>query len=192
MSLGQSSESRLAAALAALTSVNEIHDQETVDHCHRVGLLAEGLAACVGCDPLRVRATAIAGGIHDLGKVFVPRPILQKPGKLTPEEITVVRHHSAEGADLLGRLMELESIAPIVRAHHERHDGDGYPDGLRGTAIPRESVLIAVCDSWDAMTSPRPYRRAMQPGEAAAILRAGRESQWDPDAVDAFLRLVGH
>src|SRR5262249_51323455 len=129
--------------------------------------------------------------VHDIGKIGVPDSILNKPERLTPEEEAVMQTHPDRGADLLQRYPDFKRGVQIVRHHHENWDGSGYPQGLKGTDIPFGARVIAVADSYDAITSARPYRAAMPQTKAARILWEGRAKQWDPQIVAAFLQAIG-
>jgi HD-GYP domain-containing protein (c-di-GMP phosphodiesterase class II) len=131
-----------------------------------------------------------AARVHDIGKIGVPDHILNKPGPLTPEERAIMETHPVLGADLLLRYPDFMRGVDIVRHHHESWNGTGYPSKLAGYAIPFGARVIAVADSYDAMTSDRPYRRGMTPARAAQILREGRGKQWDTSIVDAFLESI--
>jgi len=131
-----------------------------------------------------------AARVHDIGKIGVPDAVLNKPGQLDPQERSLMETHADHGAELLRRHSGFARGVEIVRHHHESWDGTGYPHRLAGTAIPFGARVLAVADSYDAMTSDRPYRIGMAPQKAAAILRAGRGRQWDAPLVDAFLRSV--
>jgi HD-GYP domain-containing protein (c-di-GMP phosphodiesterase class II) len=131
-----------------------------------------------------------AARAHDIGKIGIPDQILKKEGPLTPEERTIMETHATWGADLLQRYPGFARGVDIVRHHHERWDGEGYPHKLKGTDIPFGARVLAVADSYDAMTSDRPYRRALTPDKAASILLNGRGKQWDPAVVDVFLRAI--
>ena len=128
--------------------------------------------------------------LHDIGKIGIPDAVLQKAGYLTPEEYELVKLHPQIGKRILERVAQFEKYLPIVELHHEDLDGRGYPYGLKGTEIPFGARVMAVADSYDAMTSDRPYRRGMPVAKAASILREGRGRQWDPLVVDAFLRTI--
>jgi two-component system cell cycle response regulator len=128
--------------------------------------------------------------LHDLGKVRVPEPVLSKPGPLDSAERELVNHHPVWGAELLEQIPGLEPVAAIVRHHHERWDGAGYPDGLCHDRIPMGSRIVAVCDAYQAMTSARPYRAALPPAAAAFELRAGAGSQFDPALVECFVEVL--
>jgi HD-GYP domain-containing protein (c-di-GMP phosphodiesterase class II) len=131
-----------------------------------------------------------AAALHDIGTIATPDAIRCKPGPLTRDESTVVRAHANVGADVLAQMPALAPYAPIVRAHHERWDGLGYPYGLKGVEIPFEARVVAVADALDAMISPRPYRRAIAQRDALEILRHGRGTQWDASVVDAVLGML--
>ena len=127
--------------------------------------------------------------LHDIGKIFTPKEILYKPGPLTDEERDVMRRHPVDGADVLERIAGLRAMADNVRHHHERYDGGGYPDGLKGEAIPLGARIAAVVDAFDAMISDRPYRKGMPVEEAIAELTRNRGTQFAPGVVDAFMEL---
>jgi hypothetical protein len=137
-----------------------------------------------GADVAQIRTAAL---VHDVGKVYTPADILHKQGPLDEEEFAIVKRHAADGADMLAPVRDPE-LAAIVRHHHERADGSGYPDGLKGPEIPLGASIIAVADTFDAITSHRPYRRARSQREALAVLEAERGRLLDAGAVDAFLR----
>src|SRR5918999_1798500 len=128
--------------------------------------------------------------LHDLGKVRVPDRVLRKPGPLDPGERELVNRHPAWGAELLEQVPGLEPVATIVRFHHERWDGTGYPDGLGRDRIPVASRIVAVCDAYQAMTSARPYRATLPPAAAAYELRVGAGTQFDPALVDSFVEVL--
>jgi putative nucleotidyltransferase with HDIG domain len=130
---------------------------------------------------------ALCALLHDIGKISTPDHILLKPSALALDEWDLMRDHAAAGARILNQIPSLQRCAIIVRAHHERFDGAGYPEGLAGTNIPFEARVVAVADAFHAMISERPYRQPIPPRQALQILRDGRGSQWDPDVVDAML-----
>ena len=127
-----------------------------------------------------------AGKLHDIGKIGIPEEILNKPGRLTDEEFGVIKEHPEIGEQILKPLDFLAETWPIVRHHHERWDGKGYPDGLSADAIPRSAAILSIVDSYDAMTSTRPYREGMPKERALEILRDGAGVQWDPALVERF------
>jgi HD-GYP domain-containing protein (c-di-GMP phosphodiesterase class II) len=178
-------------ALTALAAAVAAKDSETGAHTERVGELAVRIARRVGLPEERMEVLRWAGRLHDLGKIGVPNRILGKPGPLTPAEFDVMKQHPVRGWRVAVRAGVLAQAAPIIRAHHERLDGSGYPDGLRGEAIPLEARIVAVADVWDALTSDRPYRKAMPLAQAVAVIRAEAGSRLDPRCVDALLAELG-
>jgi HD-GYP domain-containing protein (c-di-GMP phosphodiesterase class II) len=168
----------------------DAHDGYTAGHSGEV----VGWACAVGerlrlslPDLLELELGAL---LHDLGKVRVPDRVLSKPGPLDAAERELVHRHPVWGAELLEQVPGLEPVATIVRFHHERWDGTGYPDGLGRDRIPVASRIVAVCDAYQAMTSDRPYRRALPPAAAAYELRAGAGTQFDPALVDCFVEVL--
>src|SRR6202022_2504333 len=127
---------------------------------------------------------------HDIRKIPTPGPILSKPGPLEPDEWEIMKRHAEAGADILSEIPALAPYAPIVGAHHEWFDGRGYPRGLRGDEISLESRVVSVADSFHAMVSDRPYRRALTYGEAIAAFADGRGKQWDAQVVDVMITLA--
>jgi putative nucleotidyltransferase with HDIG domain len=156
-------------------------------HCQRVAALAYEIAgACASLDtpPFEIERAALA---HDIGKLAIPRGVLHKPAPLTRIERELVRTHPIIGATLLIATPDSDIVARLVRAHHERLDGTGYPSGLRGHCLPIGAQIIALSDTWDAMTHPRPYREAMPFDQAVGELRTHQESQWRRDLVQLTL-----
>jgi HD-GYP domain-containing protein (c-di-GMP phosphodiesterase class II) len=137
-----------------------------------------------------VRNVELGAVLHDIGKVRVPESILNKPGPLTDEEWEVMRTHPEVGEHILRPIQSLNAILPIVRHHHERWDGAGYPDKLSGRAIPLGARIVAVCDAYRAMTEDRPYREGRSTEEARRELHEGAGSQFDPDCVEAMIRAL--
>ena len=175
------------ATLAALSSALDVRDTETEGHARRVlrymELIAEGLGV-----PAEQHATLRRGALlHDIGKIGVPDHILRKPGPLTENEWYTMKTHPDLGARIIANIPFLEDVAMIIRAHHERWDGNGYPEGLAGEQIPLGARIFAVADSFDAMTSDRPYRRGRQLDEAVAEIERCANTQFDPAVVAAFL-----
>jgi HD-GYP domain-containing protein (c-di-GMP phosphodiesterase class II) len=127
--------------------------------------------------------------LHDIGKIGIDDAILRKPDRLTPEEFAVMKTHTVKGAEIVATIPDLHPIIPIVRSHHERWDGNGYPDGLRGEAIPRLARIVAVADAFDAMTSDRPYRKGMEAEVAFAEVQKMSARQFDPECARAFLAM---
>jgi putative nucleotidyltransferase with HDIG domain len=160
-------------------------------HAQRVQHYAVALADEIGITDERTRqAIEIGALLHDIGKLGVPDALLGKPGPLTPSEYDRIKQHSAMGADLLAAIDFPGPLALIVRHHHERWDGNGYPDGLTGEAIPLGARVLAVVDCYDALTSERPYRRAFSHERAMQVLQDGAGCTHDPALVEAFLPLV--
>ena len=174
----------------ALANAIEAREASLHGHCERLATVALRIADQLDL-PLEDRETIRLGAIlHDVGKIGIPDAILLKPGALTADEWAVMRRHTLIGDGLLAPLGLREGVRAVVRHHHERWDGDGYPDGLAGNAIPLPARVIAVADSIEAMAADRPYRRALPLETIAEQLRLGRGTQWDPLVTDAALRLV--
>jgi two-component system, cell cycle response regulator len=171
--------------LAALAQ----RDPHLTHHLSDVERLAAATARAIGLPQDQIELIALGAELHDVGKIAIPEGILQKPGPLDEHEWTLMREHTLAGERILDASPALRLVGPLVRSSHERWDGKGYPDGLSGSAIPLGARVIAVCDSYDAMTSDRSYRRAMSEEVAIAELRAGAGSQFDPQVVAAFLRV---
>jgi HD-GYP domain-containing protein (c-di-GMP phosphodiesterase class II) len=180
-------EGAFTTALAALTSTVEAKDDYTACHGEDVAVLAECIALRVSLSSAEARDVRYAAMLHDIGKVAVPSEILLKPGPLTDEEWVTMRSHAAIGGELVGRIDAFAHLAPAVRASHERWDGGGYPDGLAGEEIPLAARIIAVCDTYDAIVTDRPYRAARSPREACAELRRVAGTQLDADVVEAVV-----
>lgn len=177
-------------ALDVLARVMDLSDPATSEHSRDIADLVPRVARILGVDGPECEELELAARFHDVGKVAVPEEVLRKPGPLNADEWQTMTCHVEWGAELLRHLPECETIARIVRHHHERYDGGGYPDGLSGDEIPLASRIITVCDAYGAMVSDRPYRPALDPDDALGELRAGAGSQFDPDAVDAVLRVA--
>ena len=174
--------------IRALSLTIEARDPYTGGHCMRLAEHATGVGRALGVDSDTVRALGIAGYLHDLGKIAVPDRILLKAGPLDGSERAKIREHPDVGADLLGGLRSLDVVRAIVRHHHERMDGSGYPHGLVGAAIPLGARILAVVDVYDALVTARPYKPALAPADAERILRRETDAgAWDPEVVSAFL-----
>jgi diguanylate cyclase (GGDEF)-like protein len=179
-----------AAAGQALMAALNARENYTAAHSEAVLELALEVAAELGMDGDNATSVGQVALLHDIGKVGVPDAILQKPGRLTDPEWEVMREHPAIGAQIVGAILPLSHLAPAVRAEHERWDGAGYPDGLAGEAVPLASRICFVCDAWHAMTSDRPYRRALTPEQARAELERHTGSQFCPTTVAALVRVL--
>jgi putative nucleotidyltransferase with HDIG domain len=170
---------RLVATLDERDGYTARHSQEVVETASQIG-------NALDLEPAELAELEIAALLHDIGKAHVPSAILKKPGKLTADEYAVMVKHPSWGAEMLAKVPGLEVVANIVRFHHERWDGAGYPAGITGPRIPLASRIIAVCDSYNAMTSDRPYRAAMTREVAIEELRTGAGWQFDPGVVAQF------
>jgi putative nucleotidyltransferase with HDIG domain len=174
-----------------LGDVIEADDGYTGEHCKSVVALALDLAEHMKLSPDRMRNLEFAALLHDVGKVAIPKEIINKPGKLDPHEWTIIKTHTLEGQKMLERVGGfMREVGIIVRSHHERWDGGGYPDGLTGEQIPLEARIISCCDAWNAMRTDRPYRSALALDVATAELMTGAGKQFDPNVVDTFARMV--
>ncbi len=179
-----------STSIRALVAALGARDRKTLSHSDVVVSLAGQLAAAFGLsqdEQNEVRQVAV---LHDIGKVGVPDQILHKPGPLDEAEWAIMRRHPTMGAQILSSTETLAHLAPAILAEHERWDGDGYPNGLGGEQIPLAARIVFVCDAYDAMTSDRPYRRAMAPAAAIAELRRNSGTQFDPTVVAALLALL--
>jgi HD-GYP domain-containing protein (c-di-GMP phosphodiesterase class II) len=181
-----SGDALLGATVDALACTLELRDDRTGSHSGRVVELACRIGRLLHLGPRALRDLAYAAHLHDIGKVGVPDSVLRKPGPLDGAEWKAIEGHSERGAELVARVPGLERVASIVRHHHERYDGGGYPDALSGEDIPIESRILAVADAYVAMTEERPYRRCMGEAAAEVELCAHRGSQFDPRVVDAL------
>jgi putative nucleotidyltransferase with HDIG domain len=174
-----------------LGDVIEADDGYTGEHCKSVVSLALELAEHVGLSAERQRNLEFAALLHDVGKVAIPKEIINKPGKLDPHEWTIIKTHTLEGQKMLERVGGfMREVGMIVRSHHERWDGGGYPDGLAGEQIPLEARIIACCDTWNAMRTDRPYRHALGVDVSVAELLSNAGKQFDPRVVDTFVQKV--
>jgi putative nucleotidyltransferase with HDIG domain len=174
----------------ALVATLDARDQYTAGHSAAVAIYARDIARRMGLDSEQQRLAHLCGLVHDIGKVGLPAGLLEKTGPLTLEERRQMEEHSAIGERILGKVDDYAEIATVVRHHHERVDGNGYPDGLSGDDIPLLSRIIAVADAYNAMTSVRPYRDAMPSRVARLRLAQAVESQFDTSVVAAFEALL--
>jgi HD-GYP domain-containing protein (c-di-GMP phosphodiesterase class II) len=177
-----------AEELEALEAAVEAKDAYTRHHMGRVAEYVEGIATEMGLSPEQCEVAITAGRIHDVGKINVPDAVLLKPGRLTDAEFATMQHHSARGAHIAQSSRVLKHVAQVVRAHHERYGGGGYPDGLKGEEIPLEARIVAVADTFDALTSTRVYRPMRPWRDAVAELQRVAGTQLDPKCVEAFVR----
>jgi HD-GYP domain-containing protein (c-di-GMP phosphodiesterase class II) len=174
---------------AGLVRVVRMHDADTAIHLEATAVLARRIALTMELPSEQVGSIELGARLHDIGKVGVPKGVLSKPGALTAAEWREMRLHAEVGAAVLFDTPALAHLAPIVRAHHERMDGAGYPDRLRAAEIPLEARVIAVADAFHAMTTDRCYSRAIMPGDALDVLADHAGPQFDPDVVAATFAL---
>lgn len=178
------------AAIEGWARALDLREHETGGHARRVTELAQRLGGRLGLGEDALENLRHGALLHDVGKIGVRDAVLSKPGPLDDDEWAEMRKHTVLGHELLVGLPGLRASTAVVRSHHERWDGSGYPDGLAGTAIPRLARIFAVVDVYDALRSDRPYRRAWTEDEVRAYLRDERGRQFDPQAVDAFLDML--
>lgn len=176
--------------LFALARAVEARDRHTIHHAERVGRYAEAIGKALDLETDDTAMLYEGGVLHDLGKIAIPDAILLKPGPLTENEFATMRTHSAEGERICLTLRSVAHYLPIIRHHHERVDGEGYPDHLGGGQIPVGARIVAIADAWDAMVSDRPYRAGLDQEEARHRLRTGSGTQWDAEMVQIFVALL--
>jgi putative nucleotidyltransferase with HDIG domain len=168
----------------------DLRDRYTARHSAADGRLCRLLAAELGWRPEDVALAHLTGLVHDIGKVGLPDEVLRKPGRPTPEEWELIHQHAEWGADILARMRHMPAAVDGVRSHHERWDGTGYPRGLRGTEIPPLGRLVALCDSYDAMTGARPFRLRKSPQVARRELAVEAGILYDPEMTEALLAVL--
>jgi putative two-component system response regulator len=176
--------------IATLAREMNARDTDIQQHTERIGTFANELGRRVGLSAADLHAVAYSILLHDLGRIGISESILLKQGPLNRDELEAVRRHVEIGERIAAPLPGAERFGPIIRHHHERWDGSGYPDGLAGTAIPVGARIIGIVDAFDAMTQYRPYREARSISEAVAEMRVERGRQFDPDLVDEFVRVI--
>jgi putative nucleotidyltransferase with HDIG domain len=177
--------------LSVLSGAIEARDPYTRGHSARVTELAEAVARRLGWSEERVRSLRVGGRLHDIGKLGVSDAVLSKKGRLDENEFAQIRQHPRIGARILLRLASFREALPCVLYHHERWDGRGYPSGKAGREIPVEARVLAIADAFDAMTSDRPYRRALTRSQALAEVERCAGSQFDPEIARVFLEVFG-
>lgn len=188
--LAEQVEAQYSDTLAALTSALEAKDPYTRLHTHRMRDLAVGLGAALQVSGDAKRALALGALLHDVGKIGISDGILLKPGPLTTAEWKIMRAHPVIGERMLQSIDFLRPALPIIRQHHERWDGKGYPDQLKGEEIPLGARVVGVCDAFDAMTSDRPYRRALSVEVACERLLAAAGTQFDPECAALLVDII--
>jgi putative nucleotidyltransferase with HDIG domain len=175
--------------LDLMVAAIEARDPYTSGHSQRVSHASKIIARAIGLRPAEIERVGVAALLHDVGKIDEAfAPILAKEGRLTPEEWDIMKRHPIRSAELVGLLSSLKDVVPSVRNHHENWDGTGYPDGLKGTAIPQASRIIMFADTLDAMTTDRPYRKALSMDEAKAEIIKFRGRQFDPEICDRIVQ----
>jgi HD-GYP domain-containing protein (c-di-GMP phosphodiesterase class II) len=185
----ESLERTFLSTVEALANALEASDEHMSSHARWITDLAVRLGAEMGLDQRALKRLELGALFHDIGKLGIPETILSKPAPLDPHEQALLELHPELGEKILAPIERLEEVRPIVRHCHERWDGDGYPDGLKGEEIPIESRIIFVCDAFHAMTTDRPYRRRLATEEACRRLAEGAGSQFDPHVIDVCLAL---
>ena len=180
----------LLASITSLIKALEARDPYTRGHSESVAEIVAGMATIMGKNSEEIELLSTAGRLHDLGKIGVPDSILLKPGRLSDEEYAIIKQHPVAGANIFAPIETLKEIIPIILHHHERLDGKGYPDGLKGQKIPFWARATAVADTYHALTSDRPYRKGMEKDKALQIIEDARETQLCPDCVDIFFRWI--
>ncbi len=175
----------------SIARVVEARDQDTGDHCERLAKLGVGLGDRIGLDGEQITALRRGGYLHDLGKIGIPDEVLLKPGKLTGDEWNVMKGHVEIGVEICSPLRSLRPVLPLIRHHHERFDGSGYPDGLKGDDIPLLARVFQVVDVYDALTVDRCYRAAMTVDEAVTVVKEETaKGFWDKAIVSEFLTML--
>jgi HD-GYP domain-containing protein (c-di-GMP phosphodiesterase class II) len=183
----QQLQESLFGLLGCLTAMIDARDSYTAGHSERVSRIAVRIGQQMGLAAHLVADLRLAGLLHDVGKIGVRDEVLLKPGSLTPEETAHIREHVVIGDGILAHVRQFERLRPGVRHHHERYDGQGYPDRLAGEAIPLQARVLAVADACDAMMSPRRYRAALTPPQIDKVFRQHAGTQWDPAVVEHFM-----
>jgi putative two-component system response regulator len=179
--------------LFALGNAVEQRDHLIAGHCQRLAFAAVALGVILGLDRNSLLALYRGGYLHDVGKLGIPDSILFKSGPLDPKEWTIMRSHPTRGEEICRHLKSLRQVLPIIRHHHERYDGSGYPDGLWGEEIPLLARVLQIADIYDALTNPRPYKPAYSPAEALDVIRQETDRGWrDPEIVKLFVKLHTH
>jgi putative two-component system response regulator len=182
---------RAERVLMALGASIEAKDPYTDGHCERISRISVVFGTELGLSGDELRALATAGSVHDIGKVAIPDAILQKPGPLLPEEWQIMREHTVVGERICMPLRSFQLVSPIIRHHHEKQDGSGYPDGLKGTDVPKLARVMQLADIYDGLTSGRPYRSALSSEDAIAQMRKEVEKGWwDRSMFQTFAELA--
>jgi len=189
--LVEQQRSLFLSTVKSLASAIDAKDEYTRHHSTRVTDFSLKIGAKMGFSEKELSDLELASVLHDVGKIAVPESILNKPGKLTPEEFTLIKEHPVRGEAILSPVIELKEIARVVRAHHERYDGTGYPDRLKGREIPLGARIMTIADTYDSITSERPYRKAASHRYAVKEIISCSGTQFDPEVVQNFLEIAG-
>ena len=177
--------------LFSLAQSVEERDPDLGQHCQRLALMGAAMGLALQLPPSDILALQRGGYLHDVGKVAIPDHILFKPGPLTPEEWEVMKTHAERGERICSSMRSLAPVLPIIRHHHEKWDGSGYPDGLKGEQIPLLARILQLADIYDALTTSRPYKRALSPEEALAVMHQEAGKGWrDPKLVETFAEIL--
>jgi putative two-component system response regulator len=189
-SIGSLPVTETESVLYSLARMLEQRDSHTAGHCERLAYSAVALGAAMRLDSESLLSLYVGGYLHDVGKVGIPDSVLFKPGKLNNDEWRIMRAHPVRGEEICRPLISLDRVLPLIRHHHERWDGTGYPDGLRGCKIPFLARVLQVVDIYDALTNPRPYKQAFTGARALEILQEESERGWrDREIAGLFIRL---
>jgi putative two-component system response regulator len=181
-----------ASVMTALSTMIEMRDRYTDGHCHRMANHAAMLGKRIGLSGDEIHVLRRGSFLHDIGMLAVPETVLLKPARLEPEERALIQSHTVIGESFISNLHSLQPVRSIVRHHHERRDGSGYPDGLRGDDIPLPAQIVGLVDVFEAMTSPRPYQKRATPREALAVLHRQAKQGWHSEQlVNEFARMRG-
>lgn len=175
--------------IVLLANVIEARDVHTRGHVERVRTYALELGRALNWGPDELVILEYGALLHDIGKVTIPETVLNKPSRLTADELVIIQSHTTAGAKIIEGITHLREALPYVLSHHEKWDGTGYPEGLKVKEIPKEGRLLALADVYDALTSDRPYHLAMKPGDALALIRRDAGSHFDPDMAEVFVRV---
>ncbi|MCK4490882.1 MAG: HD domain-containing protein, partial [Anaerolineales bacterium] len=183
-------EENFLQTIISLANAIDARDSYTGDHSQRMGDLATRVSQAMKLSIKDIESVYWAAVLHDIGKIGVPDEILNKPGPLTDEEWTVMKEHPLIGAEIVAPVQYLAPVAPIIRAHHEKHDGSGYPYGLKGKEIPLGSRIVSVVDAYIAIRDKRIYSESHTHDEAIVEIRRCSGTQFDPEVVDVFCRVI--
>jgi len=183
-------EEMFLGLIKTLSAIIDAKSHWTAGHSEKVTQYALGIGKEMGIDERDLKHLEIAGLLHDIGKIGTYETILDKPGTLTENEKTIIKHHPVKGTEILSSIKQMKDIIPLIRHHHEYYNGGGYPDGLKGEEIPLLARILCVADSVEAMASDRPYRKGMKMDIIIKELKRCSGTQYDPNVVDVFLRLA--